>query len=189
MLVAVDRVVGKHLTTDRSVGDDIAQRAGLSKGGLYAHFDSKDAIFKALLDRTFQRTDWSRMPQLAAGASRREVAEWIVDRLEEALLAPDTVTMVRLLIPERARVPLRVNEWKESVGHLRATHVATLIAANLASGALKDSVLARHPWLALSPVIHVLLWRALFGPDGAPDPDFRRAHIDMLCELLGPVHT
>ena len=59
--------------------DDIAQRCGLSKGGLYAHFDSKDAIFKALLDRTFRRTDWGNMPQLATGASRREVAEWIVE--------------------------------------------------------------------------------------------------------------
>ena len=25
--------------------DDIARRCGLSKGGLYAHFDGKDAIF------------------------------------------------------------------------------------------------------------------------------------------------
>ena len=31
--------------------DDIALRAGLSKGGLYAHFDSKEAVFEALLER------------------------------------------------------------------------------------------------------------------------------------------
>ena len=49
--------------------DDIAARCGLSKGGLYAHFKSKDAIFEALLDRTLQRIDWGQMPQLAAGAS------------------------------------------------------------------------------------------------------------------------
>ena len=59
--------------------DDIAARCGLSKGGLYAHFKSKDAIFEALLDRTLQRIDWGQMPQLAAGASARELAEWIVD--------------------------------------------------------------------------------------------------------------
>ncbi|PJI51998.1 hypothetical protein CTI14_50165, partial [Methylobacterium radiotolerans] len=31
--------------------DDIALRAGVSKGGLYAHFASKEAIFEALLER------------------------------------------------------------------------------------------------------------------------------------------
>ena len=29
--------------------DDIAARAGLSKGGLYAHFASKEEVFEALL--------------------------------------------------------------------------------------------------------------------------------------------
>ncbi|MBP7854945.1 MAG: TetR/AcrR family transcriptional regulator, partial [Comamonas sp.] len=93
--------------------DDIAQRCGLSKGGLYAHFDSKDAIFKALLDRSLNRTDWAQMPQLAAVADTRAVAEWTVDRLHAALLAPEVITLVRLLIPERERVPLRVDEWKK----------------------------------------------------------------------------
>lgn len=31
--------------------DDIALRAGLSKGGLYAHFASKEEVFEALLAR------------------------------------------------------------------------------------------------------------------------------------------
>ncbi|WZB73785.1 helix-turn-helix domain-containing protein [Achromobacter insuavis] len=31
--------------------DDIAARAGLSKGGLYAHFASKEEVFEALLAR------------------------------------------------------------------------------------------------------------------------------------------
>lgn len=165
--------------------DDIAREAGLSKGGLYAHFDSKDAIFKALLDRALDRMQWDTMPRLARGASAQAVAEWIVDQLESTVLAPDTVAIVQLLIPERARVPLRVNEWKKSVGHLRARQIAELIAQNLAEGPLRDSVLARHAWLALSPAIHVLMWRALFGPDSAPDPNYRQAHIELLRELLG----
>ena len=118
--------------------DDIAQRCGLSKGGLYAHFDSKDAIFKALLDRTLHRTDWARMPQLAAGA-----------------------------------------DLSRSIWSCQA-----VISENLKASGRKDSVLARHPWLALSPMVHVLLWHAVFGEGSDPDPDFHQAHVDMLCELL-----
>ena len=163
--------------------DDIAQRCGLSKGGLYAHFDSKDAIFKALLDRTLHRTDWARMPQLAAGAGTRAVAEWIVDHLRAALLAPDVITLLRLLIPERERVPLRVDEWK-NLTQLNTQHVTAVISENLKASGRQDSVLARHPWLALSPMVHVLLWHAVFGEGSDPDPLFRQAHVDMLCELL-----
>ena len=163
--------------------DDIAQRCGLSKGGLYAHFDSKDAIFKALLDRTLHRTDWARMPQLAAGAGTRAVAEWIVDHLRAALLAPDVITLLRLLIPERERVPLRVDEWK-NLTQLNTQHMTAVISENLKASGRQDSVLARHPWLALSPMVHVLLWHAVFGEGSDPDPDFHKAHVDMLCELL-----
>jgi len=163
--------------------DDMAQRCGLSKGGLYAHFDSKDAIFKALLDRTLHRTDWARMPQLAAGAGTRAVAEWIVDHLRAALLAPDVITLLRLLIPERERVPLRVDEWK-NLTQLNTQHVTAVISENLKASGRQDSVLARHPWLALSPMVHVLLWHAVFGEGSDPDPDFHQAHVDMLCELL-----
>ena len=179
--------------------DDIAQRCGLSKGGLYAHFDSKDAIFKALLDRSLNRTDWAQMPQLAAGADTRAVAEWTVDRLHAALLAPEVITLVRLLIPGRERVPLRlliperervplrvplrVDEWKK-LTQQHTQQVMAVIHHNLEASGRKDTVLARHPWLVLSPIVHVLLWHTVFGEGAEPDPHYRQAHIDMLCELL-----
>jgi AcrR family transcriptional regulator len=175
--------------------DDIAQRCGLSKGGLYAHFDSKDAIFKALLDRSLNRTDWAQMPQLAAVADTRAVAEWTVDRLHAALLAPEVITLVRLLIPERERVPLRlliperervplrVDEWKK-LTQQHTQQVMAVIHHNLEASGRKDTVLARHPWLVLSPIVHVLLWHTVFGEGAESDPHYRQAHIDMLCELL-----
>lgn len=163
--------------------DDIALRCGLSKGGLYAHFDSKDEIFKALLDRSLQRIDWAQMPQSGAGVDNRAVAEWIVARLHEAVLAPDAVALLRLLIPERERVPLRVEEWRGMIQR-HSEQVHAVISDNLKAGGRQNCVLARHPWLTLSPMIHVLLWQALFGEGSAPDVHYRQAHVDLLCELL-----
>lgn len=167
--------------------DDIAQRCGLSKGGLYAHFDGKDAIFKALLERALQRVDWAEIPHRAGDTSPRALAEWIVDRLHAALLDPDTLAVLKLLIPERERVPGSVQEWQQNMLQLRANYVTQFVQDHLSQLARTDSVLGRHPWLALSPVMHVLLWRTLFGDDTAPEPDFREAHVDLLCTLLdGP---
>ena len=164
--------------------DDIAKRCELSKGGLYAHFDSKDAIFKALLERALHRTDWEAMPQLAAGATPRELAEWIVDRLHAALLTPETLAVLKLLIPERERVPGQIHDWQQNLLQLRSDYVVQMLQENLGPLVRQHGVLARHPWLALSPVMHVLLWRTLFGDNTAPDIDYRQAHVDLLCELL-----
>ncbi|WP_369291335.1 TetR/AcrR family transcriptional regulator [Burkholderia pseudomallei] len=47
--------------------DDIAARAGMSKGGVYTHFGSKDEIFEALLARTL-------MPPLPAASSAAQAS-------------------------------------------------------------------------------------------------------------------
>jgi AcrR family transcriptional regulator len=60
--------------------DDIALRNGISKGGLYAHFKSKDAVFEALMHRSLTAPDFSQLPVLQAEISPRYVAEWLVER-------------------------------------------------------------------------------------------------------------
>jgi AcrR family transcriptional regulator len=166
--------------------DDIARRGGLSKGGVYAHFDSKEAIFQALLERALRWIDWDEMPQPAPShAGVRGLAEWIVERLHAALLNPEAVLLLQLLVAERERVPRSIDQWRERVTRLRAQRVAALIRARLGPEIGDDNLLLRHPWLALSPVMHVLVWQTLFGLGSAPDPGFRAAHVELLCQLLG----
>lgn len=166
--------------------DDIAGRAQLSKGGVYAHFDSKEAIFQALLERAMHWIDWEEMPQASAAlADVRALAQWIVDRLHAALLNPDAIVLLQLLVAERERVPGVIDQWRDRVTRLRVQRVAALIRERLGTRADGDSLLLRHPWLVLSPVMHVLLWKSLFGPGSAPDTGYREAHVELLCQLLG----
>ena len=43
-----------HYGYDKTTVSDIAREAGISKGAIYLHFDSKDALFEALLIREMQ---------------------------------------------------------------------------------------------------------------------------------------
>ena len=43
-----------HYGFDKTTVSDIAREAGISKGAIYLHFDSKDALFEALLIREMQ---------------------------------------------------------------------------------------------------------------------------------------
>ena len=53
----LDAAVGLfvHYGFDKTTVSDIAKQAGISKGAIYLHFDSKDALFEALLVREIQR--------------------------------------------------------------------------------------------------------------------------------------
>ncbi len=60
---------------DRSRMDDIAKLAGISKGGVYFHFNSKAEIFEALVDREFEAS----MAVMAAAAA--DPGSTLTDRL------------------------------------------------------------------------------------------------------------
>jgi AcrR family transcriptional regulator len=67
ILAAATSVFAQH-GFDAATTDEIARAAGLSKGGLYWHFKSKDAILAALLEQLFNQ-ELAVLEQLAQQAS------------------------------------------------------------------------------------------------------------------------
>lgn len=61
---------------------DITREAGLTHGGLYRHFDSKDALVREACARAF---DWSPLPVQEAGAARRDPAEAVAQGIARYL--------------------------------------------------------------------------------------------------------
>jgi len=83
---------GYHLTKV----DDIAERAGLSKGAVYWHFANKRDLFLALLDQeTYQRM----APALASGADAPDGPS-AIHRISEAFLAqaPTSLPVIELTL-------------------------------------------------------------------------------------------
>ncbi|AJY39514.1 TetR/AcrR family transcriptional regulator [Burkholderia humptydooensis] len=151
--------------------DDIAARAGMSKGGVYTHFGSKDEIFEALLERAL-------MPPLlgapnAARAARASAAPVpafeslaaIVDLLAGDLYTWSTsepvIAMLRLLIAESRRAPHAAERWRKHVEHAFATAVGRLVRQGVDAGELRDGIAARTPLLLVAPLTQACLRRAL----------------------------
>jgi AcrR family transcriptional regulator len=55
-----------RLGFDKTSVDDIARKAGASKGGVYLEFSNKDALFKAVIFRELGRytEDWLRLNKI-----------------------------------------------------------------------------------------------------------------------------
>ena len=167
--------------------DDIALRAGLSKGGLYAHFPSKEAVFVALLERNLSPSRLDIEAILDAATTARDLAEGIADHLHRSLANPAMVSTMRLLLAESGRVPYVAARWRQETAAANLADLGRLLALARQRGLCRDSVALDHPWLLLAPVVHTVVMAALHDPEGGmPLPERRQAHVAMICELLAP---
>lgn len=169
--------------------DAIAQRCQLSKGGLYAHFKGKDELFEALLTRSIAPPDVKVM-DLPRPIQVGALAKWLVDQMYDALANPSTVTTVRLLIAEGARVPNLVKLWGKQVNEPLMAMLGEALREATADQGRRRSVIAREPWLAAAPVLHALLGQLILGEYLDLDmKHLRKVHVQMLCELLEPAQA
>lgn len=165
--------------------DDIALRCHLSKGGLYAHFSSKDEVFEALLSRLLAP------PPVQAPAkplSLERWVDWMLDEVQARFSEPGLQAGLRLLVAEGERVPALVAKWHRQVVQPFLDAVAAELARALPATAGGGArLLVREPWLAISPAVHGLLMQTVLPSDMAQPPEhIRRAHRELLLAVLRP---
>ena len=143
----------------------IALRAGLSKGGLYAHFSSKEAVFEALIARHLSPAPLDVEAVVDGASSTRDLAERIVDQLYVSLANPAMISAMRLLLAESARVPQLAARWRRETTDAQQACLARLLRARarLCAG----GVAQEHPWLLLSPIVHTMVACIPLGPRSA----------------------
>ncbi len=165
--------------------DDIALRAGLSKGGLYAHFASKEEVFEALLERHLCPPRLDAHAVVQGAATPRHLAERIVNHLYASLANPAMVATMRLLLAESGRVPHLARRWRLETADAHQADIALLLQQARERGLCGDGVAMKHPWLLLSPVVHAIFMAILLGPDERINlPERREAHVALICGLL-----
>lgn len=167
--------------------DDIARRAGLSKGGFYAHFESKERVFEALLTHMLAPPELDADTVLGGCADCRALAGRIVDLLFERLSRPEALATLRLLVAEGERVPHLVALWYGNTVESLSVHLGEVLERAVGRGLCRPGVAVERPWMVLAPVVHVTMARLVFA--GLPVPSLRNSRndcVDALCELLAP---
>ncbi|BDZ75024.1 hypothetical protein GCM10025856_27430 [Methylophaga marina] len=166
----------------------LAECAGLSKAGIYAHFNSKEEIFHALLDRTTQQLrdfqGWLPDEDLTLP----ELIDIYLDRLYRTFNSPTTISIFRLLLAESARAPNLVTRWREEVAYGLQQRAQLIIQRYIDRGVIRPSVLTEHFFpLALAPA---MLWlnseMISKGDPSIPLTQTMDAHRQLLLELLQP---
>lgn len=164
----------------------VAQRAGISKGLLYVYFDTKEALFKAVV-RSFVTPKLEAL-RLAIDTSTLGAEAFLRGPfLDFARKLPKSRVrvLIRLLIAEAHKHPdLARWYWENVVSHGIAA-LRTLIARGVENGEFRPSALDRFPHLLISPVVFSVVWMLVFQPHQKLDTDaLIRAHVELLLDAI-----
>lgn len=167
--------------------EDIAQRAKLSKGGLYAHFKSKESIFEALLLKRLTPS-FSNQKWVFTGDSPNETIDSFIDHLYNQLGDPNVIATLKLLLTESRRVPHLVDFWRREIIDKHLAEQQAILKAAADQGFLRQSALLDDAALLMAPALYGVIWQMIFDETtaSATIDSLRRAHTRMLYELLVP---
>jgi TetR/AcrR family transcriptional repressor of nem operon len=124
---------------------DLMKRAGLTHGGFYAHFASRDDLVAHAIDRMFVDSNFYRNRPLDADDPREGLTRFIDGYLSEtARRNPDHSCPIPSLVSEIRNLPMAARErFTDGYGVLRTAMAAALKkAGHKDANALAGSVLA-----------------------------------------------
>lgn len=162
--------------------DDVARRAGVSKGLLYLYFKTKEELFKAVIksfiapkvDALLDSVDTSE-------ASAEEFLRGPFLEFAKELPKSRARVLVRLLIAEGPKHPdLVAYYWENVVAHGIAA-LGKIIDRGVASGEFRRTAASEFPQLVISPVLTSIVWNGIFASHHELDTErYIEAHLDML---------
>ncbi len=150
---------------------EIAREAKVSKGTLYVYFDSKEALFAALIEET-KRAAAERM--VALDPDNPDVRGTLVAHctgLIEKLAAPEHVAMVRMVIGAAEKFPAIAEAFYEAGPAFGRRRMSAYIEAQQARGRLRaaDSELAA--WQLAGMCCHPVTVHVVLAGQPAPSPE------------------
>lgn len=165
----------------------IANRAGISKSGIYAHYKSKNDIFEDVLMMTLLPED-TRIPDLEVELSESlsQLIDRYLDRRYLTLSTPKATAAFRLLITESGRVPELVKKCVQRLIERSSSSDQNFIVACFKKKLILENISIDKYLLANSPAVLWLTLMTFFSGSDSPVPitEVKELHKRLLLELL-----
>jgi AcrR family transcriptional regulator len=164
--------------------EDIAQRAGVTKGTVYLYFPSKEELFKAVVRQFILPVLDARVEMLAA--SDEPVAALLrrmILSVPDAFIGSPIAAIPRLVMAEARNFPDLARFYFEEVPSRARERITAVIRRGIARGEFRRVDPDHVFYCAVSPIIMTVLWNGVFGPFDPRAPDLRaicRSHVDLL---------
>lgn len=161
--------------------EEVARRAGVSKGLLYLYFKTKEELFKAVVKSVVIR----RIDQLIGNIESTELSseDFIRGPLSSFMKqvpGSPVAIVIRLLISEGPRHPDLVDYYYENVVANGLAAITGFIERGVERGEFRNSVITELPQLFLAPVMLSIIWGIVFKTRQLDTDKLIDTQIDML---------
>ncbi len=161
--------------------EEVAKRAGVSKGLLYLYFKTKEELFKAVVKSVVIR----RIDQLIETIQSTELSS--EDFIRGPLLSfmkqvpgSPVAIVIRLLIAEGSRHPDLVDYYYDNVVAKGLAAISTFVERGVERGEFRQSAVSELPQLFLAPVMLSVIWGIIFKSRPLDTDKLIETQIDML---------
>ena len=168
--------------------EDVANRAGVSKGTLYLYFDSKEALFKAVIQEGIVPVMLEN-EEIAArhtGCSF-ELMEKLLANWWSRIGQTDFAGIPKLMVAEARNFPEVAQYYYEQVIRRGRALVGAALERGMASGEFRQMDVETTIDVIIAPILMLLIWRFSLAccQSGEGDPQlYLQIHIDLLRQGL-----
>lgn len=164
--------------------DDVAKRAGVSKGTLYLYFDSKEALFKSVIEEGIvSRIEDYEVFMRAYQGTSAELLRDLVFSWWSQIGATKLGGITKLMMSEAGNFPALAKFYHDDVITRGMGLFVYVIERGVASGEFRAVPMEYVPRICAAPVVMLMLWRHSFDLCGAKQIDadvYLATHTDML---------
>lgn len=169
--------------------DEIAKRAGASKGTVYLYFPTKEALFEAVM-----RVQVLSVIEGAAALANADDTmpapaqlRLVLETFYREFVATDRKKLMHLMIAEGPHFPALLDFYHRDVVSRGMHLLKQLIERGMQRGEFHPPPgLERYPKLILGPALLAALYGSLFGDRDQLDvEDYARVHIAAVMRMLG----
>lgn len=152
--------------------DEIARRAGVSKGTLYLYFKDKEDLFRAVVrDTVAPNIDTVRAMVEGVDLPFAEVIRMFLPRFAAITGQVRVGAVAKMVIGESRNFPELAKVWHDEVVSKALGMIAGLIERAQAKGEVRTGDPRLHAFTLMGPMMMGVLWRETLQPVGGSPLD------------------
>lgn len=171
--------------------DDIAARAGITKGTIYLYFDSKEAVFKALARQSIGERMTDILAQVhASDGKAADLLRMVIGAMGHFARTSDRIVLPRVLLAEAGNFPELAEFWRREIIDRGLAMFEIIIRRGIAQGEFRTVDPGHAARLCAAPFLVMVFWRTIFGKFDDTPYDYEglsETHIETLLRGLAVV--
>jgi len=164
--------------------EEIARRAGVSKGAIYLYFETKEDIFRAVVERAIAPNIGAVKAMAAAHPGPlADLLTGVTLHMAQVVQNTPLGGVLKMVVGEAGNFPEIARVWHDELVSQALGAMTLAIKAAQDRGEVKPGDPRVYALQLISPLLVAVLWRETFVPVGAAPfdlPAVMRQHVDTL---------